>query len=309
MPDHARETILQKQPNTTWSPWHGCVKKSRGCAHCFMYYLDKERGIDGADIHKNTSQFDLIVKKRRNGNWRIPSGTLVRVCMTSDFFLEEADEWRKDAYELMRMRPDLTFFLLTKRPERMAEHLPKDWGDNGWSNVQLNISTEDQEAADERIPILLRVPAHHRGLLCAPLLGPINLSPYIQTGKIHSVSADGENYEGARPCNIEWVINLRNQCEAANVPFSYFSTGAHPIICGKKKDVPKCYHIPLAQGLNLDFPSENFPKLIQERCFTCSYRDKCNGCSNCGKHSMCTWELLSETEKWLNENLAKKPTS
>ena len=72
---------------------------------------------------------------------------MIRVCMTSDFFLAEADKWRDEAWELMRIRSDVIFFLLTKLPERVAEHLPKDWGD-GWDNIFFNVTAENQRRAD-----------------------------------------------------------------------------------------------------------------------------------------------------------------
>ena len=77
---------------------------------------------------------------------------MIRVCMTSDFFLAEAYEWRDEAWELLRIRSDVIFFLLTKRPERLAEHLPEDW-DDGWDNIFFNVTAENQRRADERIPI------------------------------------------------------------------------------------------------------------------------------------------------------------
>lgn len=92
---------------------------------------------------------------------------LIRVCMTSDFFLEEADGWREEAWEMMRMRPDVNFFLLTKRPQRVEKCLPNDWN-SGWENIMLNVSCENQMRADERIPLLLQLPFKHKGVLCAP---------------------------------------------------------------------------------------------------------------------------------------------
>ena len=104
-----------------WNPWHGCRKCSEGCAHCYMYYLDGLRGQDGSDIRRTKADFDKPVQKDRTGAFRIRSGETLRVCMTSDFFLEEADAWRDEAWEMMRERPDVVFFLLTKRPERVKE--------------------------------------------------------------------------------------------------------------------------------------------------------------------------------------------
>ena len=96
---------------------------------------------------------------------------MLRVCMTSDFFLEQADPWRDEAWDIIRQRPDVKFFLLTKRPQRAADHLPHDWGE-GWENVMFNVTCENQRRADERIPILPELPFKHMGILCAPFFGP-----------------------------------------------------------------------------------------------------------------------------------------
>ena len=74
--------------------------------------------------------------------------------MTSDFFLEEADVWRTQTWDIMRIRSDVKFFLLTKRPERILSCLPSDWGD-GWGNIMINITVENQKRADKRIPHLI----------------------------------------------------------------------------------------------------------------------------------------------------------
>ena len=74
------------------------------------------------------------LQKDRRGQYKIRRGEMLWVCMTSDFFLPEADPWRDDAWDMIRMRPDVIFFLLTKRPQRVSACLPEDWG-NGWENV------------------------------------------------------------------------------------------------------------------------------------------------------------------------------
>ncbi len=151
-----------------WNPWHGCVKCSEGCQHCYMYFLDRVRNRNGADVYKTKSGFTYPVQKNRNGGYKIQSGELIRVCMSSDSFLEEADRWRDEAWELMRLRSDVKFFLLTKRPQRVKDCLPKDWG-AGWENIFFNVTCENQRRADERIPILLDLPFKHKGIMCAPL--------------------------------------------------------------------------------------------------------------------------------------------
>lgn len=111
-----------------WNPWHGCKKISEGCDNCYMYFLDRIRDRNGAEIYR-TKNFDYPLKKNRKGNYKIQSGEMIRICMTSDFFLEEADGWRDEAWEIMKIRSDVIFYLLTKRPERVEKCLPSDWGD------------------------------------------------------------------------------------------------------------------------------------------------------------------------------------
>lgn len=207
-----------------WNPWHGCVKKSEGCDHCYMYFLDKMRDQDGSNIYRTKAGFNYPIQKDRKGNYKIKSGEQIRVCMTSDFFLAEADEWRDEAWELMKIRSDVIFFLLTKRPERVAEHLPKDWCD-GWDNILFNVTAENQRRADERIPILLELPFKHKGVMCAPFIGQVSIRKYLETGQIEQVLCDGENYGGARPCHYDWVKLLRQECVDNNVTFVFCGTG------------------------------------------------------------------------------------
>lgn len=102
-----------------WNPWHGCIKKSEGCLNCYMYYLDKQHNqTESNNIYRVKNSFNYPLQKDRNGflqnkKWR----RNYKVCMTSDFFLEEADEWIDDAWNIMKQRSDVIFYILTKRPE------------------------------------------------------------------------------------------------------------------------------------------------------------------------------------------------
>ena len=111
-----------------WNLWHGCHKKSEGCQHCYVYRRDAEFEKD-SNIVTKTASFNLPIRRDRQGNWKVPSGSLMWTCFTSDFFIEEADEWREDAWLMIHRRSDLHFFMITKRPERIAQCLPEDWGD------------------------------------------------------------------------------------------------------------------------------------------------------------------------------------
>ncbi len=173
--------------------------------------LTRMRDQDGRRIYKTKSGFRYPLSKDRQGQYKIKSGEMIRVCMTSDFFLEEADPWREEAWAVMRQRKDVKFFLLTKRPQRVASCLPYDWGE-GWENVFFNVTCENQRRADERIPILFELPFIHKGIMTAPLIGPVDIGKYLPKGQIEQVLCGGENYDGSRPCHYEWVKLLYNQC-------------------------------------------------------------------------------------------------
>ena len=112
-----------------WNPWHGCRKCSEGCENCYMYYLDAKRNRDGAQIYRTGSAFRYPLSRDRSGRYKVRSGEMLRVCMTSDFFLEEADPWREEAWSIIAMRPDVRFFLLTGRnaPSHLVPSLYLTW--------------------------------------------------------------------------------------------------------------------------------------------------------------------------------------
>ena len=216
-----------------WNPWHGCHKCSEGCQNCYAYFLDKRYGRDTNEVVKNKSDFNLPVKKDRNGNYKLPDGVFVRVCMASDFFIEEADPWREEAWDFIRRRPDVTFSLLTKRAGRIADCLPADWG-NGWDNVSFSVSCENQKRLDERMPHLLALPAKHRWLSLKPFIGEMDIAPYLATGKIETVLAGGENYLGSRPLHYDWVKKVHDACVQYKVHLIFGQTGNVFIKDGKE---------------------------------------------------------------------------
>ena len=148
--------------------------------------------------------------------------------------------------------PDLLFFLLTKRIARAEKCLPPDWGE-GYENVVLHVTAENQKRADERIPQLLSLPAKHKGLVLAPMLGEIDLTPYLAPGQIEEVSVGGENYENARPFRFEWAQSIARQCRAAEVSFTFFETGEHFYKDGKLYYVPKRLQKSQAAKAGLDY--------------------------------------------------------
>ncbi len=284
-----------------WSPWHGCTKISEGCAHCYMYFLDKIHGNKEGNIIYKTNNMRYPLSRNRDGSYKIKSGEQIRVCMSSDFFLEEADSWREEAWDIIRKRKDVIFFILTKRANRIKENLPKDWKD-GWENVFLNVTCENQKRADERIPILLSVPAKHKGIMCAPFIGPVTIEKYLKENQLEQVIVGGENYDGARPCNFDWVKSLQKECVTHNVKFCFIETGTKFIKDGKlfilknkelqakmafkskmnfegKKINWKLYD----EFLNPINKDEVYTPFFLEKCKTCGSKPICNGCSKCGK--------------------------
>lgn len=96
----------------TWNPWHGCKKISPGCANCYVYRRDAEFGKDSSIVTR-TSSFDMPVKCNRRNEYKLQlKGEDVYTCMTSDFFLDEADAWRPEAWDIIRRRGICTLLLL-----------------------------------------------------------------------------------------------------------------------------------------------------------------------------------------------------
>lgn len=225
-----------------WNPWHGCIKISSGCNHCYVYRRDAEFGKDASKVHK-TSKFDLPIQKNRKKEYKLmPETEPVYTCMTSDFFLKDADEWRKEAWAMIRERSDLHFVIITKRIHRFRVSLPDDWG-LGYENVTVMCTAENQSRADDRIPALLELPIRHKAIIHEPMLEQIDIRPYLASGQIEQVVCGGESGEDARVCDFAWILDTMNQCVAYDVPFHFKQTGA----LFQKGD--KVYHINRAEQM------------------------------------------------------------
>ncbi len=209
-----------------WNPWHGCRKISPGCKNCYVYYLDKLREKDASSITKSKTNFNLPIKKDKQGNYKIPKGTELATCFTSDFFLEEADVWRKEAWKIIKERKDITFLIPTKRIERFESCIPNDWED-GYENVSIAVTCENQEKTDERIPLFLECKIKHRYIFASPILEDIDFSKYLKTGKIEMISVGGESYDNARICDFAWVKHIKETCDNYNVRFDFHQTGSN----------------------------------------------------------------------------------
>ncbi len=218
-----------------WNLWHGCHKLSAGCQHCYVYRGDARREIDSSIVTK-TKNFDLPIQKKRNGKYKIPSGSMVYTCFTSDFFIEDADPWREEAWNMIRLRSDLNFMMITKRIDRLQESLPGDWG-HGYDNVTICCTIENQDRADYRLPIYKSALIKHKILICEPLLERVDLRAYNISSWVEQVVVGGESGNEARPCNFDWVMELRDLCIESNVSFWFKQTGAKFIKDGQMYNI------------------------------------------------------------------------
>lgn len=239
----------------TWNPWYGCTKVSPGCAHCYMFREQVRYGRNPEVVTRSKTKFAEPLK------WKEPRR--IFTCSWSDWFHEAADAWRDEAWEVIRQTPQHTYQILTKRPERIIDHLPADWG-RGWTHVWLGSSVESQRL-DYRAAIICTVPAAVRFISAEPLLGRLDLervNPYerahareqaerndyylglnvlecprhapltytsaTRMGRIDWVIAGGESGPDCRPMHADWVRALRDQCQRNDVAFFLKQLGGHP---------------------------------------------------------------------------------
>ena len=235
-----------------WNPWHGCTKISPGCKYCYVYRQDEMYGADiSSSLCRKTGNFNLPLKKNRDGSFKIPEGRIVFTCFTSDFLLEDADPWRGECWEMMRMRQDLMFYFFTKRIDRLEKCLPREWGE-GFDNVIIGCTVENRAMADYRLPIFKSLPIKHKSIIVAPMLEHMDISAYIDE-EIEEVSVSGESGADARVCNFEWVLDIRRQCIEKNVPFRFHQTGAHFIKDGKMYHIKRKYQLSQAAKAGINF--------------------------------------------------------
>lgn len=251
----------------TFNPWEGCTKVSPGCAHCYAEARDM-RFTGGKHWGKGAPR-----RRTSAANWKQPLkwdrdaapdfkaehpwfGPRPRVFCASlaDWLDDEVPvEWLGDLIDLISRTPNLDWLLLTKRPQNwksrmeelvivadcagrfdVAQFVRKWISGTAPENVWLGTTAEDQVRADERIPVLLSIPAKVRFLSCEPLLGAIDLSARIPGGitpaagyvpAIHWVICGGESGKDARPMHPNWARSLRDQCAAAGIAFHFKQWG------------------------------------------------------------------------------------
>lgn len=217
----------------SWNLWHGCHKKSEGCKNCYVYRRDSSIGKDASVVYK-TSSFYLPILKNRKGEYKYPSGTEFDTCFSSDFFIEEADAWRKEALDIISERSDCLFFLITKRPERILEVMnPKDY-----PNLLIACTMENQKRVDERLPIYQKIDMNYHAIMIEPMLEEADFSKY-DLSNIDLISVGGESGLEARIINFDWVKKIHDLCKEKGISFYFHQTGANIIVDGKLYKIPR----------------------------------------------------------------------
>lgn len=232
-----------------WNPWRGCHQISEGCLHCYIHKGDIKRNID-TNIISKTKDFYKPLEKNKNGEYKIKSGSLVYVCFSSDFLLEEADDWRLECYEMMKIRSDLHFLFLTKRIDRFLERLPIDWNE-GYDNITIGVSVENQDQVDSRLSFLSLLPIKHKNIILQPLIGPVNIEAYLNN--IELVVIGGESDIFARPLNYDWVLDVKNQCLRHQVNFTFRQCGTYFIKDGNTYTIPVRQLMSQARKAGIDY--------------------------------------------------------
>lgn len=155
---------------------------------------------------------------------------LCYLCFQSDFLIEEADAWRIEVFKMIKERKDCDFLFLTKRIDRFMKCIPDDWND-GYDNVIVSCTIENQKQADYRLPIFNSLPIKHKLLAIQPLIENIDIEKYLNG--IELVVLGGESDNLGRVLDYAWVLNVKEQCVRRNVSFEFRQCGTNFLKDGK----------------------------------------------------------------------------
>lgn len=206
--------------DTTWNPVTGCTQVSPGCDHCYaLTFAERFRGVPG---HPYEQGFDLKLWPNRLEmplRWRKPRRIFVN-SMSDLFHRDVSDEYIMRVFEVMERADWHIFQVLTKRSRRLAtlgQTLP--WKPHIWAGVSV-----ESNRYSWRVDQLRQVPAHVRFISAEPLLGPLD---EVNLEGIHWLISGGESGFGHRPCNPDWIRDLRDRCQAEEIAFFHKQWGGH----------------------------------------------------------------------------------
>jgi len=212
----------------TFNPWWGCVRLSPACKHC---YAESWARRVGSNVWGSTAERRFFGDSHWNEpiKWNKEAGKArvrLRVfCASMGDIFEKRPElniWRSRLWTLIDSTPELDWLLLTKRPDHVQSMVPwkSDWPQNVW----LGTTVENQHWAEKRLPILVDIPAKIRFISAEPLLGPLEISKWLD-GHLDWVITGGESGPRARPSSPRWFKGLMQQCMKAAVPFHFKQWG------------------------------------------------------------------------------------
>lgn len=229
------------EQGATWNPVTGCSKVSQGCKNCYAEGIAKRFWGDRkfTDVQCHPERLEQPLKRKKPTTYFVNS-------MSDLFHPDVPFEFIDMVFDVMEVSVQHTFQILTKRPKRMFEYC-EGYRNPGFPNVWLGVSVEDQGTADERVPVLLECPAAVRFVSYEPALGPVDFSKIPRPQhfhqqplgwdswwptQLHWIICGGESGPGARPLHPDWARGVRDQCQAAGVPFFMKQ------ICEKGKKIP-----------------------------------------------------------------------
>lgn len=196
----------------TWNPWRGCNKVSEACRHCYIGPIMRRSGSEpfhGPMKTKTTWRAPFSLNRKATEN---QERYRVFTCSMSDFFHPGADQWRSDAWEVIKACQNLDWLILTKRPELIRDRLPADWG-NGYPNVWLGVTVENQDYF-HRIDVLDKVPAAVRFVSAEPLIGPVKFGRRLRKIEWVITGCEKAAKSKRREMQMDWVRSIRDQCDA-----------------------------------------------------------------------------------------------
>lgn len=198
--------------DSTWNPWIGCHKISPGCKFCYAERWMKRTGTDLYSVRRTsekTFHSPLTWKESKK----------IFTCSLSDFFLEDADEWRDEAWEVIRATPRHTYQILTKRPERILNHLPTSWT-QGFSHVWIGTTAEDGCTLQQRAKDFSKVHSSVRFLSFEPLLSNVSseLKPLLEDFDWVIVGGESGGRGKRRTTHLDWIRGVVDVCQAHNIP-------------------------------------------------------------------------------------------
>ncbi len=204
----------------------GCTPVSEGCRNCYAKVIYERFGRDFGNVQVSFEALDRLARWKPKPPWKRMDSTrayterpMCFVCDTGDLFHDDVPAvFIEQAMDMMRGRSDVDWQVLTKRPLRMLQWWKQSPGylpDNIW----LGVSVENQARAEERVPLLLELPATVRVLSVEPMLGPVDLNQWLPW--LDWVICGGESGPRRREFDVTWALHLEWQCRGAGIPFFY----------------------------------------------------------------------------------------